>query len=89
MKKSNVFEKAKTKSGVIEGGINELVKKVKNTRDDDFRWSDEDSCRVCFYAPRKISNHYKAILTEQGITIQSHLLSYIRNFVEEADKKAK
>lgn len=86
MKKSGVFEKAKTKSGVIEGGIDALVKNVKK-KDDAINWS--ESVRIAIYVTSEERNDYKSFLAKKGITIQEHLREYILKVIDKTNEKNK
>lgn len=78
MKKSGVFDKAQVKSGVVEGGINALVKQVKKKE----VFNSQNGVRVAIYVPIELRNNFKSILAKRGSSIQDHLYEYVSNFVE-------
>jgi hypothetical protein len=80
--KTGVYDKLKTKSGVIEGGISAL-KKLKEKPE---VLNPTNAVRIAFFVPDELRRKYKALLAEQGATSQQDLLNYVEEFVKKHNK---
>ncbi len=80
MKKSGIYDRTKVKSGVVDGGIDSLVKKIKKK---EIKLDYEgDLVRIAIQLPSVLRANYKSYLAQKEITIQDDILEHIRKTLE-------
>lgn len=89
--KDGLYDKAKNKGKVIEGGIKELQRVIEKEESDKFKDWDGEMKRISVLVPCSLRNSYKACLAKHGITIQAdiedHMLETVNKMLASVDKK--